>query len=134
MKNEFETLTLVFDIDGTNCPIKKQEENYEDLVPNFLIIEKIKKYKSEGAKIVFFTSRNMNTYNGNIGLINANTAKILIKWLEKWKIPYDEIIYGKVWPGKKGFYIDDRAVRPNEFLQYSEDELIKICKESSVKG
>ena len=129
-----ETLTLVFDIDGTICPIKKSEERYEDLITNFSVLEKLKKYKEAGAKIIFFTSRNMNTFNGNIGLINANTAKILIKWLDKWEIPYDEIVYGKVWPGKKGFYIDDRAVRPDEFLKYSEEELIDICYKSSVKG
>lgn len=74
----------------------------------------------------------MNSYNGNIGLINANTAKILLKWLEKWSIPYDEIIYGKPWPGHLGFYVDDRAVRPSEFLQYSPEELDKICNRDRI--
>lgn len=75
----------------------------------------------------------MKSYNGNIGLINANTAKILLNWLEKWEIPYDEIIYGKAWPGHKGLYIDDRAVRPDEFLNHTFEELEEICKKSSVK-
>lgn len=126
----YEGLTFCFDIDGTLCPIKKKEEEYIDLVPYREMIDKLREYKEGGAKIVLFTSRNMNSYGGNIGLINANTAKVLLKWLEKWDIPYDEIIYGKPWPGHKGFYVDDRTVRPDEFLKYSVDELDEICRNS----
>lgn len=127
-------MTLVFDIDGTICPIKKENEKYEDIIPNKEMINKMREYKKEGAKIVLNTSRNMNSYNGNIGLINAHTAKTLLKWLEKWDIPYDEIIYGKPWNGKKGFYIDDKAIRPNEFLNYTYDEVMKICKDSEINS
>ena len=126
----FENYSFVFDIDGTLCPIKKKEEKYEDLVPYDNIVQKLRYYKNNGAKIILFTSRNMNSYNGNIGLINKNTAKILTAWLDKWEIPYDEIIYGKPWPGHKGFYVDDRTVRPNEFLNCTLEELDEICKQS----
>lgn len=104
----FSEYTFVFDIDGTICPLKKKGEKYEDLVPFPEIVKKISYYKEKGAKIVLYTSRNMNSYNGNIGLINKYTASTLLQWLEKWNIPFDEIVYGKVWPGHKGFYIDDR--------------------------
>lgn len=130
---EFEGLSFIFDIDGTLCPIKKKDEKYEDLIPYPEMVEKIREYKSKGARITLFTSRNMNTYKGNIGLINANTAKIIINWLDKWDIPYDEIIYGKPWPGHNGFYVDDRTIRPNEFLNMTVDELNEICKESRCK-
>lgn len=123
-------LTFIFDIDGTLCPIKKKDEKYEDLIPYESMLKKLRYYKANGAKIVLFTSRNMNSYNGNIGIINKNTARILLDWLDKWNIPYDEIIYGKPWPGHKGFYVDDRTVRPDEFLNYSVDELDKLCKKS----
>ena len=121
--------SFIFDIDGTLCPIKTKEQKYEELVPYEKMVEKIKYYKENGAKIILFTSRNMNSYNGNIGLINKNTAKILLEWLEKWEIPYDEIIYGKPWPGHKGFYVDDRTIRPDEFLKNTPEELEKICSE-----
>ena len=75
----------------------------------------------------------MNSYHGNIGLINKNTAKILMEWLEKWEVPYDEIIYGKPWPGHKGFYVDDRTIRPDEFLNLDIAELEEVCG-SSQKG
>lgn len=129
-----EEYTFVFDIDGTLCPIKKKEERYEDLVPYRNMIEKLRYYKENGAKIVLFTSRNMNSYNGNIGVINKKTAKILLEWLDRWDIPYDEIIYGKPWPGHKGFYVDDRTVRPDEFLTCNVNELDEICDKSKEKS
>ncbi len=124
-------LRIIFDIDGTICPIKNKNEKYEDIIPDAEMVAKMREYKDAGATIVLNTSRNMRTYQGQIGLINANTAKVLLNWLDKWDIPYDEIIYGKPWPGHRGFYVDDRSVRPDEFLKYSEEELLAICRESS---
>jgi capsule biosynthesis phosphatase len=125
-------MTFVVDIDGTLCPIKSKEEKYEDLIPHREMVERLRYYKENDAKIVMYTSRNMKSYQGNIGLINAHTAKILLEWLDRWQIPYDEIIYGKPWPGPNGFYVDDRAVRPGEFLKYTPDELKNICEESKL--
>ncbi len=125
-------LTFVMDVDGTICPIKKKEEKYEDLVPYADVVEKMREYKAAGAKIVLFSSRNMKTYGGNLGLINANTAPILLAWLKKWDIPYDEVLFGKPWPGPNGFYIDDRTIRPDEFLSKSVDEMNALCRESRV--
>ena len=103
-------LSFVFDIDGTICPIKKKDEKYEDLIPYSDVVERIRGYRDSGARIILFTSRNMNSYHGNLGLINANTAKVLLEWLEKWNIPYD------------------RSVRPREFMEHSPEELSEICK------
>lgn len=119
--------TLVVDVDGTLCPIKKKEEAYIDLIPNKKMLQKLKEYHEQGVKIVLFSSRNMNTYQGNLGLINKNTAVTLFDWLKKWDVPYDEILFGKPWPGFKGFYVDDRSVRPNEFLNHTFEELEEIC-------
>lgn len=123
----FEEITFVVDIDGTLCPIKGKNEKYEDLIPYKQMLERLRYYKKNGAKIILYTSRNMNSYNGNIGLINANTAKVMLEWLDRWEVPYDEIIYGKPWPGHQGFYVDDRSVRPREFLEYSPEKLKDIC-------
>lgn len=129
----YKDISLIFDVDGTLCPIKNKDEKYEDLIPDEEMIQKLKFYKENGARIILFTSRNMNSYGGNLGLINANTAVIMQNWLKKWEIPYDEILFGKPWPGHRGFYIDDRSVRPDEFLNYSFEELEEICKNSSRK-
>lgn len=129
-QNEISKFTLVVDIDGTLCPIKKPDEKYGDLVPYEPIVQKLREYHDAGAKIILFSSRNMNSYNGNLGLINKNTAIVLNEWLAKWDIPYDEILFGKPWPGHHGFYVDDRSVRPDEFLSHDLDELEEICRKS----
>lgn len=126
-------LSFVIDIDGTLCPIKKSDESYSDLIPYEGMVKKLQDYHLNGVKIILFTSRNMNSYNGNIGKINKQTAPILFKWLDRWSIPYDEIYFGKPWPGHYGFYVDDRAVRPSEFLNNTPEELLKICNENRPK-
>lgn len=121
--------TLVVDIDGTLCPVKKPDENYADLVPYPAMIEKLREYQAKGYTILLNTARNMKTHKNNLGRINLHTAPVLLAWLEKWDIPCDEILFGKPWPQKKGFYIDDRAIRPDEFLKYSEAEIHALLAE-----
>lgn len=119
---------IVMDIDGTLCEIKSKEQSYLDVIPKFNILEKLNKMKQEGFYIILYTSRQMRTYDGNIGKINANTGKILFQWLEKYDIPFDEIYFGKPWCGKNGFYVDDKAIRPSEFTKLSYDEIIKLLE------
>lgn len=126
---------IVVDIDGTLCKIKKENQNYLDILPKEDVLNKLKKYKEEGFYIILYTSRQMRTYKGNIGRINANTAKILFEWLDKHDIPYDEIHFGKPWCGKNGFYVDDKAIRPSEFLKLSHEEILQLLKkEHAIDG
>ena len=69
MEDIKEPINLIVDIDGTLCPIKKPDEKYEDLIPYQEIINKLQEYHNSGSKIILFTSRNMRTYNGDIGKI-----------------------------------------------------------------
>lgn len=119
---------IIFDVDGTICPIKKKDEKYEDLIPYPDMINKIKDLKNQGFEIVFFTARNMRTYNGNINDILKNTKPVLEEWLKKWEIPYDEIIFGKPYPGTGGFYVDDKTLRPSELLLMGQDDINKFLK------
>tara|TARA_S200000501_G_scaffold330402_1_gene331690 strand:+ start:1280 stop:1669 length:390 start_codon:yes stop_codon:yes gene_type:complete len=119
---------IVMDIDGTLCPIKTTNQEYQDLHPYSDIVEKLKEYHKMGFYIILNTSRNMRTYNGNVGLINKNTAKILLSWLDIHAIPYDEIYYGKPWQGQGGFYVDDKTVRPDEFKKLSYEEILDIVE------
>ena len=118
-----EDKVIVFDIDGTLCPIKKEGETYEDLLPYPEILKKLKQYKDDGFYIILHSSRNMRTFQGNIGQLNAITMRSLFAWLEYNQIPFDEIVLGKPWAGKRGFYVDDKAIRPQEFLSKSYDEI-----------
>ena len=118
---------LVFDLDDT-LTINTSGVSYADKLPNLPVIQKLREYKKQGFEIIIQTARNMYTYNGDIGKINANTLPIIIEWLKKHDIPYDEIYVGKPWCGKKGFYIDDRAIRPSEFISMSFDEITKLIE------
>lgn len=119
---------IVMDIDGTLCNIKNKNENYAEIKPKEKILEKLKEMKKEGFYIILYTSRQMRTYEGNLGKINANTGKILFEWLEKYSIPFDEIYFGKPWCGKNGFYVDDKAIRPSEFEKLSYEEILKLLE------
>ncbi len=128
MSNQIEEIdgTLVVDIDGTLCGVKTSDQSYSDLKPRKEMLQKLSEYHQKGYRILLFTSRNMNTYKNNLGQINKHTAPVLLEWLAKWEVTYDEILFGKPWPRKWGFYIDDRAVRPDEFLCLSEEEIQKL--------
>ncbi|WP_413587439.1 HAD-IIIC family phosphatase [Bdellovibrio sp. HCB274] len=126
---------LVFDLDGTLTQRKLPEQSYLEVQPRLDMILKLKEYKAMGFDIIIQTSRNMRTYANSIGHINAKTLPIIISWLEKYNVPFDEIHVGKPWCGEDGFYIDDRAVRPAEFLRYSKDELDAIlAKDILLEG
>ena len=121
-----ENKVIVIDLDGTLCSEKKEGERYTDLPPNTEIVKKLREYKRRGFYIIINTARNMRTYQGNIGKINANTLKTILSWLDMHQIPYDEVHIGRPWVGKRGFCIDDRAIRPLEFLNMTYEQIMKI--------
>lgn len=122
---------LIIDIDDTISFAKNGD--YLNATPCVEMIENIRKYKELGFEIVFSTARNMRTHNGNIGKINANTLPIIIEWLNRHEIPYDELYTGKPWCGFEGFYIDDKAVRPREFVEMSYIEIQKLLEKDKME-
>lgn len=120
---------LVFDVDGTICPLRQKGQSYEDIEPYFDVVARIREYKRQGFIISFDTARNMGTHENNLGKINCDTLPKLIKWLDKWEIPYDELHVGKCWP-RSGFIVDDKAIRPDEFMKYTYEEILRITGQS----
>ena len=117
---------IVMDVDGTLCEKKAADQSYDDVAPIAEVVARLREYRAAGFYVILSTARNMNTYSGNVGLITANTAKTLMGWLDKHDIPYDELYVGKPWGGKGGFYVDDKAIRPDEFLKLSYDEVLAL--------
>ena len=115
---------LVVDLDGTLT--LGDTEDYISVSPNQEVIEKLRNYKKEGFVITIFTARNMRTFKGNVGKINVHTLPVIMEWLKKYDVPFDEVILGKPWCGHEGFYIDDRAIRPSEFAKFSPEEIDAI--------
>ncbi len=117
---------LIMDLDNTIT--STIDGDYYNSKPIEGVIEKIRTYKAEGFEIVISSSRNMRTYEGNVGKININTIPIIIEWLNKHDVPYDELYVGKPWCGFDGFYVDDRAIRPDEFISLTYSEIRELTK------
>lgn len=123
---------LVLDLDGTLCPTKPAGMSYADLVPDAAMVARLCEYRREGWYVVLQTSRNMRTHEGNVGRINATTLPELIDWARRHEIPFDEIHVGKPWAGHGGFYVDDRTIRPAEFLALDAAEIADVLRRDAL--
>ena len=115
------------DLDNT-LSFKKDSCSYQDAEPNYQLIKKLREYKEDNFKIVIFTSRNMRTFKNDVQKIKENTLPLIKEWLKKHSVPFDEIIVGKPWCGENGFYIEDRALRPEEFIHNDGKKIKSILK------
>lgn len=124
---------LIIDLDGTLTI--DDDLPYIDKRPNLPLIARLREYKAQGFSIVIFTSRAMRSYNGDIEQIRANALPTILAWLEKHSVPFDEVIIGKAWCGFSGFYVDDRAIRPSEFVNLSPNEISELlAKEKQINA
>lgn len=90
---------VCFDLDGTIS-----EEGY-DKQPIQEMVEVMKKLKNRGIRVVIYTSR--------------HDKKRTVEWLERHRIPHDKIVFGKP---AADIYVDDKGVKPKDFLKMSELE------------
>lgn len=128
------TNVLVVDLDGTLCPIKAAGEAYKDLLPEPRMLARLQELASEGWRIVIHSARGMRSHDGNSGEINVHVLPVLIDWLQRHEVPFHEIYVGKPWPGDNGYYIDDRSVRPREFVENSLEALDRLCERDRLVG
>ena len=99
---------LIIDLDDTIS--FNIANDYSKASPNKQVINRLKEFKLKGFSIAIYTARNMRTYEGNIGRINANTLPVIIEWLNQHDVPYDEIYTGKPWCGFEGFYVNSAGL------------------------
>lgn len=125
---------LVVDMDDTITVT--EHGDYANSKPIQQTIDLLKEYHDAGFQIVIHSSRQMRTYEGQVGKINVHTLPNIVRWLDAHGVPYDEIIVGKPWCGFTGFYIDDKSIRPSEFHSMSLDEInAMLAKEKEyIKG
>lgn len=128
------TKVLVVDVDGTLCPIKGPGQAYKDLQPEPLMLARLQEMATDGWRIVIHSARGMRSHDGNSGQINAHVLPTLIDWLTRHDVPFHEVHVAKPWPGDNGFYIDDRSVRPREFIENSLEALDRICVRDRLVG
>ena len=114
---------IIIDLDQTLCYSKG---DYSNALPNKAVIDKLREYHALGFEVVVHTSRNVRTYEGNIGKINVHTLPVVLDWLQRHDVVFDEVIVGKPWCGNEGFYVDDRALRPDEFARMTPEEVARL--------
>ena len=115
---------IVIDLDGTLTIDSPRA--YSQKVPNLDVISRLREYRQDGYTISIFTARNMRTYKGDIDKINTYTLPVILEWLKLHDIPFDEVIIGKPWCGEDGFYVDDKSLRPSEFVRLTPSQVKKV--------
>ncbi len=122
---------LVIDLDGT-LTREDPTRGYAEKEPDLAVIARLRGYQADGFTIIIQTARNMRTFENSIGRINAHTLPVIIEWLRRHEVPYDEIHVGKPWCGTEGFYVDDRAIRPSEFISLSYEQVAALIGGTSA--
>ena len=100
-------MRIVFDLDGVICELKKPSESYSEVSPKKKVIQKMRNLKDHGHYLIIHTGRHMRTCNGDVAKVIEKIGKITEDWLEKWNVPYDELVFGKPYAD---IYIDDLGV------------------------
>lgn len=112
-----------FDLDGTICENKKEGQTYADVLPLEGSIETLNRLREEGHYIIIMTARNMATLENNVGKIIAKQGPVVFEWLEKYKVPYDELLFGKP---NADYFIDDKGIKFNDWEGLNKEVFNKI--------
>lgn len=102
-------MRICFDLDNTLVTYPSQPGDYSTVRPINDNIELAKKLHTQGHTIIIHTARRMETHKNNVGAVIRDIGRVTFDTLDKFKIPYDEIIFGKP---IADIYIDDRAINP----------------------
>lgn len=116
--------TLVIDIDDT-ITIEEPGTPYPDKRPHKALISKIQEYKRKGYEIILLSARRMVTCKNDESKVLKKTGAITLEWLKRHEVPFDGLRFGKPY-ANNGFYIDDKTIRPSEFLELAEDEIFDL--------
>ena len=110
---ELNNLVLVVDLDKTLCAKKLPGESYADVPPCQSIIRAISNVKDSGGEVIIESARNMLTQHNDESKVIKSVGLDTLTWLNKVNMHYDGIKFGKTCGT---CYIDDKALRPKEFM------------------
>ena len=106
---------IVVDLDNT-ITIDCSSSDYRTKSANPEAVLAIKNAAELKIETIIYSSRNMRTYKNDLKKIDTITRPIAENWLKEKKINYSELILGKPWCGKEGWYVDDRNLNIEEFI------------------
>ena len=114
LKETIERKRFCFDLDNTLVTFPRVAGDYTTCEPIEENINLVKYLKKFGHTIIIYTARRMRTHKGNTGRVIRDIGSLTFNQLERFKIPYDEIYFGKP---QADFYIDDLGVSAFENLE-----------------
>jgi capsule biosynthesis phosphatase len=106
---------MVIDLDNT-ITIDEPGTPYAEKKPNLPVIEKMRELSAGGCRLIIHSSRRMETFGSDEARIVADIAEITLQWLKRHQVPFDGLRFGKPY-ARNGFYVDDKAIRPDEFVR-----------------
>lgn len=115
--NNKQKKVVAIDLDDVICTRPKEYEHlgvdkYNYCVPIQENIELMYKlWDSNQYKIIIYTARGMSQFNGNVGAIYQQLYEKTRTQLRKWKVPYDELVMGKI---HYDVLIDDKALNSEQ--------------------
>lgn len=115
-KIPFKKLRFCFDLDNTLFKYRLPDEKYSDIKPIKEVLDLLIQLKSFGHTIIIYTARGMATAKQNLGSSLKRVGKDTFDVLDKYKVPYDEIYFGKP---NADIYIDDKAFNTFNHLNKS---------------
>lgn len=127
LRRENRAGVIVVDLDAT-LTIDDTSVSYAEKLPNLSIVEKLKEYDRLGYEIIIHTARRMKTHQADESRVIADIGDTTLAWLKRHGVPFSGIKFGKP-HADHGFYLDDRAVRPSEFLTMTPDAILKMVEE-----
>tara|TARA_Y100000361_G_scaffold119406_1_gene110888 strand:+ start:787 stop:1230 length:444 start_codon:yes stop_codon:yes gene_type:complete len=113
----------LFDLDNTL--VKTSGSNYKNSTPIPKAIAKVRAYKERGDHIIIMTARGASS--------KTDWREFTAKQLEYFGIPYDQLIVG-LKPGGVDYFVDDKAVNANEWLENEEKALEKVKTKEHTDG
>ena len=102
---------LCVDVDDTICHTVNRD--YANTVPIEPMVARLREAHALGYHIVLHTARGQGRSNGAWQTVEDEVRGEVAGFCERFAIPFDAIVLGKPWAR---WYIDDKAIRPDEFL------------------
>lgn len=102
-----ESKRFCFDLDGTLVSFPKVKDDYHTVEPIMDRIYLVRRLYDAGHTIIVHTARRMRTHRGDVAEVIRDISQVTIETLQKFNIPYHELVFGKPWAD---VYVDDLAV------------------------
>ena len=84
-------MRYIIDLDGTICDLKEPNQSYSEVKPKN-VKEALQEIVDRGDTVIIFTARHMKTCENNVELVEERIGKITRDWLNRYEIPYDQLI------------------------------------------